>query len=50
MPLIHELPEDLSAVTFDLETNPTVDSDAVDSGGVSNEETLLLQSQAKIAG
>ncbi|XP_078132356.1 shootin-1 isoform X2 [Sander vitreus] len=43
MPLILELPENLAAVTFDPETDPTVNSDDL------GEETLLLESQAKIA-
>lgn len=44
MPLIPELPENLAAVTFDPETDPTVNGDDL------GEETLLLESQAKIAG
>uniref|UniRef100_A0A8C9ZA98 Shootin-1-like n=1 Tax=Sander lucioperca TaxID=283035 RepID=A0A8C9ZA98_SANLU len=43
MPLIPELPENLAAVTFDPETDPTVNGDDL------GEETLLLESQAKIA-
>lgn len=50
MPLIPELPEDLPAVTFDPEIDLTDNCDVVDFGENSNEETLLLQSQAKIAG
>eukprot|EP00064_Thunnus_orientalis_P020888 superscaffoldBa00006023_g21040 len=49
MPLIPEMPENLSDMTFDPETDPAVNGDVVDSGESSNEETLLLQSQAKIA-
>lgn len=47
MPLIPELPENL---TFDPETDPAVSGDVVDLGEDSNEETLLLEGQAKIAG
>lgn len=50
MPLIPELPENLAAVTFDLEADPAVNCDVVDFGAGSNDETLLLESQAKIAG
>uniref|UniRef100_A0A8C2ZJB9 Shootin 2 n=1 Tax=Cyclopterus lumpus TaxID=8103 RepID=A0A8C2ZJB9_CYCLU len=47
MPLILELPEDLAAVTFDPEADPAFNGDEVDDFG---EETLLMESQAKIAG
>lgn len=50
MPLIPELPENLAAVTFDLEADSAVNCDVVDFGAGSNDETLLLESQAKIAG
>lgn len=50
MPLIPELPENLAAVTFDPEGDPAVNCDVVDLGEDSNEATLLLESQAKIAG
>lgn len=52
MPLIPELPEDLTAVTLDPDTDPSVNGDVVDAGEDSGgEETqLLLESQAKIAG
>ncbi|XP_028420315.1 shootin-1 isoform X2 [Perca flavescens] len=46
MPFIPELPEDLAAMTFDPETDPPVNGDDVVDLG---EETLLLESQAKIA-
>ncbi|XP_039679173.1 shootin-1 isoform X2 [Perca fluviatilis] len=46
MPFIPELPEDLAALTFDPETDPPVNGDDVVDLG---EETLLLESQAKIA-
>ncbi|XP_035531661.1 shootin-1 [Morone saxatilis] len=49
MPLIPELPENLSAVTFDPESDQVVNGDVIDLGEDSNEETLLLESQAKIA-
>ena len=48
MPLISELPEVAAPVTFDPDADPTVNGDALDLGG--GEETLLLDSQAKIAG
>ncbi len=47
MPLIPEQSENL---TFDPEADPAVSSDVVDLGEDSSEETLLLESQAKIAG
>lgn len=51
MPLIAELPENLSAVPFDLQTDPTVHTDEVDFGeDTSGDESLLLESQAKITG
>lgn len=54
MPLITELPENLSDATLDLENGPTVNGDEVDSDAVSSssssEEMLLLESQAKITG
>ncbi len=50
MPLIPELPEQLPAVTFDPDSDPKGNSDEVDLGGGVSEETLLLESQAKIAG
>lgn len=50
MPLIPELPENFSAVTFDHKADPTVNCDVVDFGAESSDETLLLESQAKIAG
>lgn len=49
MPLIHELPENLDDVTFHAETD-LVDGDVVDLGEVINDETMLLESQAKITG
>ncbi|XP_061566458.1 shootin-1 isoform X2 [Cololabis saira] len=48
MPLIQELPENLDLVTLDEETNDAVDGDVADLGEVNNEETMLLESQAKI--
>lgn len=50
MPLIPELPENLAGVTFDPEAYPAVNCDEVDLGEDGNEATLLLESQAKIAG
>lgn len=50
MPLIPELPENFTAVTFDHEADPAVNYDVCDFGAGSNDETLLLESQAKIAG
>ncbi|GLD47997.1 shootin-1-like isoform X1 [Lates japonicus] len=51
MPLIPELPEDLTAVTLDPDTDPSVNGDVVDAGedGSGEETQLLLESQAKIA-
>lgn len=47
MPLIPELSDE----TFDLQTDPAVNGDVVDLGGDSgSEESLLLESQAKITG
>ncbi|TKS92978.1 Shootin-1 [Collichthys lucidus] len=45
MPLIPELPENFPAVTFDPEADLTVNCD-----GDGDEDTLLLESQSKIAG
>lgn len=50
MPLISELPENLVATAFDPEADPAVNGDVVDFGGDRSEETLLLESQAKITG
>ncbi|XP_031706485.1 shootin-1 isoform X3 [Anarrhichthys ocellatus] len=46
MPLIPELPENLAAVTFELEADSAVNCDEVDDCG---EETLLMENQALIA-
>ncbi|CAI5669237.1 unnamed protein product [Oreochromis niloticus] len=53
MPLIAELPENLADMTFDPESDPTVngdevDGDEVDGAGGSSSEEMLLESQAKI--
>lgn len=51
MPFITELPENLDADPFDLQTDPTVNTDVVDFGeDTSGDESLLLESQVKIAG
>lgn len=50
MPLIPEHHENLPTVTFDLEPDPAFNCDVVDLGDDSKEETLLLESQVKIAG
>lgn len=50
MPLIPELPENSAAMTFDPETEHTVNRDG-DVGEDSSEEALLLlENQAKITG
>ncbi|XP_005453181.1 shootin-1 isoform X2 [Oreochromis niloticus] len=53
MPLIAELPENLADMTFDPQSDPTVngdevDGDEVDGAGGSSSEEMLLESQAKI--
>jgi len=50
MPLIPELSENLVVGTLDAEFDPPVNGDVVDFGMNSNEDTLLLESQAKITG
>lgn len=50
MPLIPELPENFDATTLGSDTDSTISSDEVDACGESSGETLLLESQAKIAG
>lgn len=53
MPLIPELSEDPAALTSDPETEPTVNSETLNSSeesGNGDDEQLLLESQAKIAG
>lgn len=49
MPLIPELPENLTNVTFDPEAERGVNCDMADVEGSSNEE-VLLQTQTKITG
>uniref|UniRef100_A0A1A8D144 Uncharacterized protein n=2 Tax=Nothobranchius kadleci TaxID=1051664 RepID=A0A1A8D144_NOTKA len=48
MPRMPDIPEDLISENLDVEADLTVDGDVVDSGGCSTDDTLLLETQAKI--